>query len=280
MKQRILTGLVAALLLLALIFRGPVSLIFLVVVVCANLSYWEYDRLFFPQTSSMRQFRMAALITLGIGAMWISPWVGWITFWITFALLGVIHVFEAEWGGDFTRVTRDFAVSAVGYLYVLSLFGFLTPISELPDGRQLLFLLFLLVFFGDTAAYFVGMRMGKHRLAPKLSPKKSIEGAIAAFVVTTLVAFLWVKLAPHHRLDPIVDGYGYDFGGKVMWFAPLVSFLAQAGDLLESLFKRSQAQKDSGHLLPGHGGILDRVDGLALVAPIYFFFMMFVVGSR
>jgi phosphatidate cytidylyltransferase len=280
MKQRILTGLIAALLLLALIFRGPGYSILLVVIACANLSYFEYDRLFFSSSSWIRQIRMAALVTLGIGALWTSPWIGWTVFWSTFCLMGALSVFAAEKSGDFAKVTKEFALEVVGYVYVLSLFGFLTPISELPNGRQLLFLLFLLVFFGDTAAYFVGMFFGKHRLAPHLSPKKSIEGAIGALVVTTLVAFLWVKFAPHEKMDFITEDQGYPFGWKIMLFAPLASVLAQTGDLLESLFKRSQAQKDSGHLLPGHGGMLDRVDGLALVAPIYFFYLLFVVGPR
>jgi phosphatidate cytidylyltransferase len=145
----------------------------------------------------------------------------------------------------------------------------MVPIVQAEQGRGFLLLLFLTVFFGDTAAFFVGSRFGRHKLASKLSPKKTLEGSVGAILGAVGAACVFLFVVLKHPSQAMVV--------RVLIFAPAASLLAQAGDLFESLFKRSQALKDSGNFLPGHGGILDRIDGLALVSPIYYVYLKFVL---
>jgi phosphatidate cytidylyltransferase len=146
----------------------------------------------------------------------------------------------------------------------------LAPIARFGDqGRLYLLYLFLIVFGGDTTAYFIGVAWGRRRLAKQLSPKKSIEGAIGAVAAALILTSLWLRYAVQIPLSSSEALYW-------LAFAPVLSILAQISDLFESLLKRSQAQKDSGSFIPGHGGILDRIDGLALSCPAFYFFLITV----
>ncbi len=274
MKTRLFTGSFVALTVLWLIFRGHMSLITSVVLLCTGLGYVEYDRLFFNEELSsppvLRQLRMFFILSFSILAIRRGPEPAWIAVWLSIAVLAVRQVLDSERRNQFERSVAVFGLEVLGYFYLLGLFGFILPVLEMQEGRLWLLFLFLIVFLGDTAAYFVGMQWGKHRLAPHISPKKSIEGAIAAVVTAALVGFFWVVGVM--KTDPLSS-----FGVKVIFFTPVLSLLAQAGDLFESMLKRSRTQKDSGNLLPGHGGILDRVDGLFLATPIFYFYLKFLL---
>jgi phosphatidate cytidylyltransferase len=269
---RIVAGVTAAILVILLLFKGNLYLILAASVICAMVAYLEYDRLFSPgERSVARQFRLLALILVSILAILLGPLVAWITSWACYIAIGVCHVFISERHSDFPQAVRQVSLELLGYTYIVGLFGFIVPTSSVPElGRQYLFLLFLLVFVGDTAAYFVGSRWGKHRLAPHISPKKSVEGAGAAIVSSFLVAGGWLALSSAHERSSY-------FKLAVMGAAPIISGLAQLGDLFESIMKRSQSQKDSGSFLPGHGGILDRLDGLALASPLFYFYVVYVL---
>ncbi len=131
------------------------------------------------------------------------------------------------------------------------------------DGPKLLMFVLVITWVGDSAAYFVGRAIGKHPLAPVLSPKKSWEGTIASILGALLVAmvfgrFLTVPL-PH-----------------LLAMAGVGNVAGQAGDLLESAYKRSAGVKDSGSLLPGHGGVLDRIDALILAIPVVWYYWIWI----
>ena len=128
-------------------------------------------------------------------------------------------------------------------------------------------LLLAVVWLGDTAAYYVGSRIGRHKLAPVISPKKSWEGAAASFVVALAAAAVW-DVCRRGRLEP-----------GLLTAAALTAVAAQIGDLVESLVKRSSGVKDSGSILPGHGGAFDRVDALLFAAPVLLF-SLWVLGER
>jgi phosphatidate cytidylyltransferase len=136
-------------------------------------------------------------------------------------------------------------------------------------GSDLLMLLLVCVTFSDTAAYYVGSALGKRRLAPSISPKKSVEGLVGGVVggvVGAFVGTLWFfrALTPAHALAVGI----------------LVSLSGAAGDLAESMVKRAAGRKDSSSLLPGHGGMLDRVDGLLVAAPVlYYYWRIFLSGA-
>lgn len=120
----------------------------------------------------------------------------------------------------------------------------------------LLFLLMTIVWLGDTAAYYVGSRIGRHKMAPVISPKKSWEGAVASFVVAVAAAAVW-DVWRRGGLEP-----------GVLAAAAGTAVAAQIGDLVESMIKRGSGVKDSGTLLPGHGGVLDRIDAMLFAAPV------------
>jgi len=131
------------------------------------------------------------------------------------------------------------------------------------DGPRLLLFALVLTWVGDTTAYFAGRAMGKHPLAPHLSPKKTWEGTIASMIGSLAVAYVfsyWIRMPLVHLLLMAVVG----------------NVAGQMGDLLESAYKRSAGVKDSGGLLPGHGGILDRIDALILCIPVVWYYLVLV----
>ena len=156
-------------------------------------------------------------------------------------------------------------ISASGLLLVAFPLTFAIRLhAVMPDGRELLLFALVIVWVGDTAAYFVGRSIGKHALAPKLSPKKTWEGTIASFIAALLVAGVfsrWLNVPLPHLLGMAAAG----------------NIAGQAGDLLESAYKRSAGVKDSGTLLPGHGGVLDRIDALILAIPVVWYYWVLVV---
>ena len=128
-----------------------------------------------------------------------------------------------------------------------------------PSGPQLVMSLLVLIWVADSGAYFVGRRVGRHKLAPRVSPGKTIEGFAGAMVGAILCAVLIYRLA-------IVPEAGL---GGILALCLLTTSVSVAGDLWESLLKRRRGFKDSGKLLPGHGGVLDRIDSLLAAAPVF-----------
>ncbi|HYA98537.1 MAG TPA: phosphatidate cytidylyltransferase [Methylomirabilota bacterium] len=134
-----------------------------------------------------------------------------------------------------------------------------------PFGPRLLLFAMVIIWAGDTAAYFVGRSIGRLKLAPSLSPKKTWEGTIASFVASLVVGYAaryWIPVSPFHLL----------------MMASLGNIAGQIGDLAESAYKRSAGVKDSGSLLPGHGGILDRIDALILALPVVWYYWSWISG--
>jgi phosphatidate cytidylyltransferase len=161
-------------------------------------------------------------------------------------------------------------ITIMGVLYIPFLFGHMLLLRNDFDftGYKLLFFSMALVWLCDTGAYFSGMMLGKHPLAPHISPKKSIEGLIGGLVVTMFSALLIQRwwLWEVSVADALIMAAG-------------VVALGTFGDLVESLFKRDAQVKDSGNLLPGHGGILDRFDSMLFVVPfVYWYFRLLVIG--
>ncbi len=136
------------------------------------------------------------------------------------------------------------------------------------NGPLLLLFAMVIIWVGDTAAYFVGRSIGKHPLAPHLSPKKTWEGTVASFLGSLIVALIFARFItvplPH-----------------LVAMAAVGNVAGQVGDLLESAYKRSAGIKDSGSLLPGHGGVLDRIDALILAIPVvwYYWIVIYSPGS-
>jgi phosphatidate cytidylyltransferase len=128
----------------------------------------------------------------------------------------------------------------------------------------LIYFLFLVVWGGDTAAYYVGKSIGRHPMAPLLSPKKTMEGAVGNLVASGCLALVFRFLV--WRTASVLE---------VLVFALVLNAAGQAGDLMESLFKRGSGVKDASNLIPGHGGLLDRVDSILVAGPVFYYFYNF-----
>ena len=167
-----------------------------------------------------------------------------------------------------SEVFGSVSISAAGLLVVVLPFSAVVRLHGLDVvGPQLLLFTLILVWVGDSAAYFAGRAFGKWKLAPELSPNKTWEGAAANLLGSLLVGAIfgyWSKIAPAHVLAMSVSA----------------SVAGQVGDLFKSAFKRSARVKDSGTILPGHGGILDRIDALIFAAPAVWYYFEWVVLKK
>jgi phosphatidate cytidylyltransferase len=149
------------------------------------------------------------------------------------------------------------AEQVLGITYIPVLLMFMVLVYNGPDGPLWVFFLFWVIGWGDTGALYVGSYIGRRKLCPAVSPKKTIEGAVGGLATSLLAAWIF-KLLFFNELP--------FFYCTVFALATAIS--GQIGDLFESLFKRASGVKDSGNLLPGHGGLLDRIDALLFAAPI------------
>jgi phosphatidate cytidylyltransferase len=182
----------------------------------------------------------------------------WELFFFVLALLGIFVL-------QFTRQDNAQAIVAIsttmfGILYVSWLFSFLIKIRYLPDGVSLLAALVIITKASDLGAYLVGITMGRHALISRISPHKSVEGALGGIIFSVLAALLcqWF-------LRPIRGVW------HLVTLGAFLGVLAQLGDLSESLIKRDCLMKDSGGLFPGMGGVLDIIDSILFTAPTFYF---------
>jgi phosphatidate cytidylyltransferase len=175
--------------------------------------------------------------------------------------------------GLFTRQeliisVQSAAFTLLGVFYIGWLLSYVILLRQLAEGPDYVFYIFAVVWLGDAAAWCVGSLAGRHKLAPTISPRKTVEGAIGGLVGSlcgAIVAGFWL-------LDHLTFAQGLGIGG-------MLAVLGQLGDLSESLFKRSAGVKDSGALIPGHGGILDKVDGILFGAPALYYYVLYVTGQ-
>jgi len=133
-----------------------------------------------------------------------------------------------------------------------------------PGGQGWIFFLLAVIFASDTGAFYCGKLLGKHKLYEAVSPKKTWEGAIGGVIVSVIAASIFLRLIALHPLDLSIG---------ILVIA--LSAAGQIGDLSQSMLKRTHGVKDSGHILPGHGGILDRIDGLLFAIPVLFVYLFF-----
>lgn len=152
-------------------------------------------------------------------------------------------------------------------IFVSFFFGHLVFIRKLANGGYLIWLVFIISFLTDTFAYLVGKFFGKHKLAPVLSPKKTIEGSVGGFLGAVIGTAVFGLVIKHF--------YAVSFNyANALIIAVICSVISQFGDLAASSVKRQYNIKDYGHIMPGHGGIMDRFDGVAFTAPAVYYLLM------
>jgi phosphatidate cytidylyltransferase len=168
------------------------------------------------------------------------------------------------------RVFHNWAWTIVGALYVGWMLSYWLSLRGLEDGRNWVYLAMLTTFANDTGAFFIGRAMGKHRLAPAISPTKTWEGAIGGLISAILGAIVIAMVLN------LISPFAFEYW-QIILLGFLVGVFAQLGDLVESLLKRNMGVKESGNLLPGHGGILDRFDSLIFVGAVVYYYVIWVV---
>jgi len=176
----------------------------------------------------------------------------------------LFHLFSSK---DLTSSLIDSSVVLFGLAYVGWFLGHLILIRDFEDGGKAIFFLFLVTWAGDTGAYYVGRSIGVRKLSPVVSPNKTIEGLVGGILTSMMVALLaraWFFPALNRRECLLI---GFLFG-----------VLGQLGDLAESMLKRGAGIKDSGTIVPAHGGLLDRVDSLIFTAPVFYYYLVLVKG--
>ncbi|MDP2941423.1 MAG: phosphatidate cytidylyltransferase [Candidatus Omnitrophota bacterium] len=187
---------------------------------------------------------------------------GWELFFIILALLILILMqFRRRQNSG---AVVDISTTLFGILYISWFFSFLIRIRYMPQGLGLLAAVLLMTKLGDVGAYLIGVRFGKTPLLPRISPKKSVEGAFAGLVFSVAGAFMSRPFLNFSYAHLAVIGI-------------TMGILGQLGDLSESLIKRDCEVKDSGNILPGMGGILDEIDSLLFTAPVFYFYINAVV---
>ena len=167
---------------------------------------------------------------------------------------------------EIPRAAADAGLTLMGFLYVPLLLSHLVLIRMLPHGVPWLFLIMVIVMSGDSAAYYVGSTLGRTKLYPAVSPKKSVEGSLGGLAGSVLGAL--IARGTFFPELSILDCFAT---------ALLLGLLGQLGDLFESLLKRSCGVKDSGSIIPGHGGILDRLDSILFAAPAAYYYAYFLL---
>jgi phosphatidate cytidylyltransferase len=182
---------------------------------------------------------------------------------------------RAEMAGGYPAA----AASVFAFAYVAVPMALLVQIRQQPAGAILVIYTLLVVWAGDILAYFVGSLLGRHLMSPQVSPKKTWEGAMASILASVAVGVLWFQYAPEissaflrwsliERRDGIFSSGQLVPLSSIIVLSAIVNIASQFGDLVESLIKRGAGVKDSGSILPGHGGMLDRIDAMLFAVPV------------
>jgi phosphatidate cytidylyltransferase len=232
------------------------------VAISTFIGMYEYYRMALPE----RSFEVWPAAILGTMLIFL-PFIGGerlalagVTgLFMVFALLFLFRIRDIE------TAAREIAYAALAFLYIPFLLMHLVLLRQTTYGVQWLLLIMLIVMTNDSAAYYIGCAFGKNRLYPLVSPKKSIEGSLGG-LAGSIAGTMLAKFTLFPQLT-LMDA---------LLTAVFIGILGQAGDLFESLLKRSFGVKDSGSIIPGHGGMLDRMDSILFAAPATYYYAIFI----
>ena len=273
--KRILTAVVLIAVVVAVVFFGNALLLSLTACVVALLAAYEYAQLTATGGTAIPVWWLLPAITLLFAESYFRPLEGPLPLlsFLGLSLLTYASFHEATK----QRLQSVLPVTAAGFFGLIYI-GY--PLMLVPlfvareNGKTLLLFLMLVVWTGDIAALYIGKAFGRRKLAPALSPNKTWEGAVASLVGAVLMAGLLAAVCSLvgargstalHVSEPL---------WQTLLLALLVNAAAQVGDLVESAIKRGVDVKDSGTMLPGHGGILDRIDALLVAAPVLWYLLV------
>jgi phosphatidate cytidylyltransferase len=298
--KRVLTAVVLVPLVLLVVFRAPLWLFSVVIAGVVVLALHEY--LGIAKAAGLKPFKLLtyALALLPFVLLW-TKWPSQIAahklsfdfiflpYWLyIFMAAAIVYGVPLVLRKDLLAGLGSCGASLLGLVYVgVSLSLLVCLRANEWEGVLVVFVLFS-VWAGDIAAYYVGRSIGRHKLAPIVSPNKSWEGAIASIIASVVTAILVLHF--HFEIAGAFKSYWTQSGVNWTFYFPvqrglfghaiilgiLTNVAAQFGDLFESALKRGAGVKDSGTLLPGHGGILDRIDALLFAIPMVWYYATFV----
>jgi phosphatidate cytidylyltransferase len=262
--ERWITAAVALPLLVAAVALGPRWLLSLLIVVVSVLGLAELGRLLLPEAPVRARL---LLLSGGLVLPLATHWLGLSGLAASAALLLFASFLPFLFATTMDReILRSLGSVAFAQLYIPFTMSHVILLFRFPQGRRWIFFVFLVIFAGDTGAFYSGRMWGRHLLAPIISPKKTIEGALGGLAVSLIVAVLAGKL-----LNPASFRLG-----SLLILGLTLALVGQLGDLMESMIKRASRVKDAGTLLPGHGGMLDRLDSLVFAFPLTYYFAFFL----
>jgi len=263
--KRVISGIIAIPIVMGIVLYGSPLLFFGFVAAIVLVASYEYFSMIsnmgvegFPVEGGVLCFLLLLGFYLGSQSL------------LLFAVLFPLILF-ATWffrGNDVKVALDPIAYTVLGVFYTAGLGGYFLLIHNLEGGNQMIMLLLLLIWAGDASAYYVGRNLGKHKLIPSVSPNKTVEGAIANVVGTLLAAFI-AKLWFFEEFSLT----------HCLIVAFICGIIGQFGDFAESLIKRNCRVKDSGSLIPGHGGFLDRIDSLLFAGPAFYCYYQLFLGT-
>lgn len=263
LKQRVLTALLLLPLVMAAIFALPAQWFLLLLAVVLLGGSWEYVRLA-DVAGRPAGYLLVILQAVILGVLfWCrNDWAPGISWYLSIGCAAWLLIFfrlpayrqDAHPDGRYRVISMATAV-----LSVTSCWFALGWLRMQPDGSWLILLLLLIVWAADTGAYFAGKAFGKRKLAPRISPGKTQAGLLGGLASAVLIALLAASLMPFESIDPI----------SLVLLTLVTALVSVGGDLMISMHKRTSGYKDSGSILPGHGGILDRLDSLLAAAPFF-----------
>ncbi len=265
MKRLIVALLFFPLFYLLVTFHHPL-VFFLFAVSISSIGLYEFYRLFFKEAKRLILVLGELLSILLMGGFYLKgtgdPFPPSLLLFIFSAVF--ILFLSAHLLADRESFFLSVSIMGTGLVYVSWFLGHLVLIRMMDQGALLIFLLAMITWGTDTGAFFTGTLIGKRKLAATISPNKTIEGAVGGLVfgiLTGMLARYW-----------FLSGFSLT---EMTGLAFLMSIAGQTGDLVESMFKRANQVKDSSRLLPGHGGILDKIDSFIFTAPVLYYYMIF-----
>jgi len=289
--KRILTAVVLIPVVLLLVLRAPIPVVALVAALVALLAVQEFLKL--AEAYGIRPVRWPTYLFVGAFFLFLTlspgnakPLLSTAVFVYTMGFAAALAPFVFLTLGlrqvNLSAALPAAMVSVFAFGYVALPLGLLVQLREQWSGGFLLLYLLLLVWAGDIFAFFVGRSLGHHLMSPRISPKKTWEGALASLLASLVVGMLLYNYALpintallNAHLIQVRDGF---FALQkppllpTLLLSAAINIAAQLGDLVESLIKRGAGVKDSGTLLPGHGGMLDRIDALLFAAPVLWYY--------
>ena len=254
--RRVLSALVLVALVLLVIFYGGEAGFALMGMGITAIGVWEFTRLPEHLHNFSRGFAVLGAVVL-VASTYVGG-VEWFAIGLVFFLL-----LQLSWvvrrGGEMEVNLRQTTLYLLGLLYVAGPVSLAVALRAVPGGAHYLLLACGIVWIGDTGALYIGSSLGRHPLAPQISPKKSVEGSVGGIIGSMVAAWVLARTL----------GIPLTFFSSLLVGA-MIGGAGQMGDLIESMIKRAFHVKDTGHLIPGHGGVLDRIDSLLFAIPVLY----------